>query len=401
MTLKPKSYQNATLSIEKTMWRICWYNTNPKTGQLERIRRTFNLNRIKDKAERREAANDLIFHINHLLRVGYNDFLTPEENAAILGFDPIQTEATIAPAQPVVTVVAALERALKIRQLGKAQRTAGTYRSFVTRLVEWLTDNELNILPVQDFTGEHWQEFMYYKAGLGHGNRNINDYTNFFKTTFETIRRKLKLIQENPLAETDYLPEKESTRFEPLTAEEIERIVPALLAYNPRFYLYTKFIAYQFIRPWHIARLKAGDIDYTKNCIHVADDTTKNRKSRYKQLLQPVKTMLQQQGCHTLPQDYYLFSNADFAPGRQLYQNLSIRAAETWKRIVIDGLGINKKMYALKHTSSQYFVNENENADLKFLQQHMEHHSITQTEVYLQNKVFKKIDEEKVKLLNY
>ncbi len=242
---------------------------------------------------------------------------------------------------------------------------------------------------------------MYYKAAQGHGNRNINDYTDFFKTTFEAIRRKLKLIKENPLTETDYLPEKESTRFEPLTAEEIERIVPALQAHNPRFYLYTRFIAYQFIRPWHIARLKAGDIDYTKDCIHVADDTTKNRKSRYRQLLQPVKAMLQPQGCHTLPQDYYLFSSADFAPGKQLYQNLSIRAAETWKRIVIDGLGINKKMYALKHTSSQYFVNENDNADLKFLQQHMEHHSISQTEIYLQNKIVKRIDETTVKMLDY
>ncbi len=98
---------------------------------------TFNLNRIKDKAERREAANDLIYHLNHLLRIGYNDFLTPEENAIILGLDPVQINAATIPAEPVVTVVAALERALKIRQLGKAQRTAGTYRSFVTRLVEW------------------------------------------------------------------------------------------------------------------------------------------------------------------------------------------------------------------------------------------------------------------------
>jgi integrase len=398
-----EKYKNATLSVEHTgMWRFSWYNTNPGTGQLERVRKTLDINRIEDLRQRRAKANEYIQLLNEALRRGYNFFNSVETNAALPGLrDLVQNEVAVLQPEPQITVLAALEKALKIRCLGKAHRTTGTYRSFVAVFTTWLQDNGLAMLDITSFTGEHWHEFMFYKSSLGHGNRNINDYTNFFKTTFDVVRKKMKLIKENPLAEVDYLPEKESTLFEPLTQEEIERIVPALIEFNPRFYLYTRFIAYEFIRPWHIARLKAGDITYSKDHIHVADETTKNRRSTYKQLLQPIKAMLQEMGYDNLPGTYYLFSDKNFEPGNRLYQNLSIRAAEHWKRIVIDGLGINKKMYALKHTSSQYYVNENDKADMNFLQHHMEHHSLTQTEIYLQGRVSKKIDEGKTNFIKY
>ncbi len=400
MTTTPK-YKNATLLVEKTgMWRLVWYNTNPATGQLERVRKTCDLNRIANLKERRSTATLYIQLINEALKNGYNDFLSPEENAASLGvsLDPLQKKTTLL--EPEISVSAAVDKAIKMRCLGMADRTTGTYRSFGRTFTEWLKTNNLETLPVSQFTSEHYQDYLFHKSEQGHGNRNINDHTNFFKTTFEVIRKKMKLIKENPISDIDYLPERESTRFEPLTESEIQLIVPALIVYSPRYYLFTRFIAHEYIRPWHIARLKARDVVYDKDYIKVADETTKNKKSRQKQLLQPIKAMLMEMDYDKLPGNYYLFGR-NFEPSEVLYQNLSIRAAEIWKNIVIDGLGIEKKMYALKHTSSQYFVNANENADLKFLQQQMEHHSLTQTEIYLQDKVYKKIDEANVNLLKY
>lgn len=398
MTLQ-KRYQNATLSVEKTgMWRICWGNINPATGKIERIRKTFNLNRIADLKERKKAANRIIDCIDEALKLGYNDFVPPAQNAALPAFaDLPQVKAAV---EHEITLVAALERALKIRTLGVSVRTAHSYRSFVKILSGWLADNDMQTLAVSQFTTEHFQDYLFHKSKLGHGNANLNEHTNFFKTTFNVIRKKLKLIRENPIDYIDYLPEHESTLFEPLTEEEIERIVPALIAYNPRFYLYTRFIPHEFIRPFHITRLKAGDIVYNKDYIRMNGTTTKNRKARRKQLLQSIKDMLQDMGYDQLPGTWYLFGK-DFEPSATLYPSLSTRAAEIWKRIVIDGLGINKKMYALKHTSSQYFVNENDNADLKYLQQQLEHHSMVQTEIYLQDKVYKKINETKTNTLKY
>lgn len=401
MTLQP-NYKYATLTIEKSgMWRICWYNTHPLSGKLQRVRKTFDLNRIEDLKIRKETAKQVIKYVNQALEHGYNDFLTPEENASLPFVASILNSEKRDPVQQKTTVLAALERTQQIRCIGRAERTVQTYRSYMKVFSSWLESQNLLYLPVDEFTSEHFQEFILFKAAKGDRGSNINDYTSYFKTSFEHIKRKLKLLPSNPLEEIDLLPEQDSTTFAPLTQEELEIIVPALIEYNPRFYLYTRFIPYEFIRPYHIARLRAGDIAYSLNHIHVTEKTSKSKKNRYKQLLQPIKDMLQSMEYDKVPKHYYLFSNLQFEPGEKLYPSLSIRAAEIWKRIVIDGLGINKKMYALKHTSSQYYMNSNDNADMKFLQLHMEHHSITQTEVYLQDKVYKRIDEGKTKFIDF
>ena len=394
-------YQNATLSVEKTgLWRICWYNTNPATGQLERIRKTCGLNRIADIKERQRIASGYMWTINNALAHGYNHFLTPAENAALPGIcDLPQIKAAMAAAAPEITVVAALEKATKIRTLGLAKRSVDSYRSCTKSLTDWLTDEGLHLLPLSAFTADHYQDYLYYKSAKGHGNGNLNDHTIFIKSCFKELMR-LKLVPANPLDGIVLLKEQESTLFQPLTEDELSRIVPVLLAYNPRYYLFTRFIPHEMMRPYHIARLKGRDISYAKKYIAVSGDTTKNKKSRKKQLMRPIMDMLIELKYHELPGNYYLFG-ANFEPSPTLVDRLSITAAEIWRELVIEGLGIDKKMYALKHTSSQYFVNENDKADVLFLQQHMEHHSMAQTEIYLQDKIVKRIDEKNTKMINY
>lgn len=197
------------------------------------------------------------------------------------------------------------------------------------------------------------------------------------------------------------LPVGESSLFAPLTSEEIERIVPALVAYNPRFYLYCKFIPYEFIRPAHVARLRGGDINYSTCEITMRAETTKSKRNIVKQLLSPMRDLLLQLQCDQVPGNHYLFANKQFEPGPRLYPTLSVRAAEAWKEIVIDGLGIDKKMYALKHTSAQYFVNNNANLDVYFLRQQMEHTSAAMTETYLQKNVRKRVKDKDINTLDF
>jgi len=85
----------------------------------------------------------------------------------------------------------------------------------------------------------------------------------------------------------------------------------------------------------------------------------------------------------------------------KLYPTLSIRAAELWKKLVIDGLKIQKQMYALKHTSAQYFVNNNAQIDIYFLRQQMEHSTANETEIYLQQNVKKRVKDKDINLLKF
>lgn len=396
-----EQYKEATLFVPNegaSAWFVIWYNFNPATQCLERVRKTFKLNRIADLKLRREKGLVICAIINRLLRNGYNIF-TYKSAAAESAQQPEQS-AIAAPKKrtEVVSLEVAINRALRKRVLGKEERTVQTYRSFVKVFTSWASEMQLNTMPVAEFTDELFNDYLYYKNELGHGNRNLNDHLNFFKTTFDFIR-KMKMIQVNPLTDLEYLTENESTLFESLTEEEVQRIVPVLINYSPRYYMYTKFIPYEMIRPRHIARLQSSQFNYQKGWINLTPETTKNKKVTRKELLPDMRNALIDMDYHTIPGNWYLFGK-NFEPSPDLYPRLSITAAEVWRKLVIDGLGINKKMYALKATSSQYIANENEKFDLKALQHHMEHHSMAMTEIYLQGKVVKKLPKG-TKLLRY
>lgn len=396
LSLAPQ-YQSATLSEQVSgVWRICWYNYHPDKKRLERIRQTFNINRIRDITERRRVGLLYVQLINEALRKGYNYWV----DTMGLKLDPVQIKAAMPTVPEPVSIVQALDRALKTRVLGTKPRTASSYRSNIKTLTDWLTANELHTMPVTDFTADHFQDFLFYKSSLGHGNANLNEHLSFNKTTFNVIRKNLKLIKENPLTDLDYLTEQESRLFQPLTPDEIARIVPVLIAYSPRFYLFTKFIPDEYIRPHHIARLQSCDIHYHTDLINVGGDTTKNNRTAEKQLLKSIKRMLLDMEYNKLPGHYYLFGK-NFEPSPTLYPSLSIRAAEIWKELVIDGLGIHKKMYAMKHTAMQYFVNNNENVDIYYLRQQAEHNSAAITEIYLQKNIMRRINEKSIKTIQY
>lgn len=399
LTMLTPQYQSATLSVEHTgQWRFSFYCYHPQTKQLERIRKTFKINRIKDQVERKRVAELYITTINTALRNGYNYWIDTV-GLKIAVADPLQPVVTIEPPKT-SSLIDALNKALKIRVLGKKKRTAASYSSFVGILTEWLTENNLAAMSVTEFTADHFQQFLFHKSSLGHKNENLNEHLSFNKTTFDVIRKNLKLIKENPIKDMQYLPESESRLFQPLTPQEIQRIVPVLLEHDPKFYLYTKFIPDEYIRPYHIARLKISDIDFQRNTITVGGTTSKNKKNAQKQLLPGIKELLIKMEYHKLPGHYYLFGRK-FEASATLYPSLSTRACELWKKLIIDGLGINKKMYALKHTAMQYFVNENDNVDVYYLRQQAEHHSAAMTEVYLQKNVNRKIDPKKTKTIEY
>lgn len=402
MPMRPH-YESATLHAPQDgTWRFIFYNMHPATGKLERCRPTFNINRTRDLKQRKAKATEWVTLINSALANGYNYWV--EEKG--FRFEPLpaaadlpQVKATVA-AAPEISITQALAKALPLRVLGKSDRTYTSYKSFNNKLATWLTENDMQAMPVSEFSTNDFIQYLFHKSELGHKNNGINDHISYFKTTFDVIRKKLKLIKVNPLDEVDFLPEHGSNLFQPMTEDELLKIVPALIEHNPRFYLYTKFVAYQYIRPYHIARLQVKDILYESNDILLHSVTTKNKNATRKQLMQPIRDMLIAMGYHTLPGNYYLFGSG-FMPSATLSGSQSNRASELWKEIVIDGLKIDKKMYALKHTSSQYFVNENENADIKWVQQHMEHSTMAQTEIYLQDKIKKRVDESRVKMLLY
>jgi len=377
-------YQPAELyAPAKGTWRISWYNNHPATDKLERIQKTFDINRIKDLSERKRVAKNYVSVINEALKNGYNYFVHTEGIAAAAQ-EEITVQATIA------TIETMIREMLPVRLLNcNKKRSVQTYSSYTTVFCDWLQVANYSNMPACDFRHSHWVEFMQYKQSQGHGNKNINDYISYFKTTFADAV-PMGYIKANPIERIKYLEVGESTLFAEITPDELKRISAELLARHPKYYIYTRFTADGFVRPKHIAFIKASDIDYSRNIIKTYGDSAKNSRINEKELLPGLKQLLIDQGYHTLPGDWYLFGKG-FEPSAKPYPSLSTRSAEIWKSLVIDGLGIDKKMYALKHTSGTFYINENEHADIFWLQKQMEHATLAQTEEYIRKRKIKKI----------
>lgn len=368
-------------------WRIQWYNLHPYTNSLERVQKTFGLNRIKSKKERQYVAAEHVRLLNTSLKLGYNYFIDTEGLKG--NGDTVN----------LITIHDVLKAILPIRLQGKKKRTIESYKSFNSVFTEWLIENEYNTLPANGFTFKLWQEFINYKISKGHKNRNINDFTTYFKSTFDKAIRQ-GLMCHNPLFEADRLPNVESTLFQALTPKELLEASRAIQEQHIRYYIYTKFTALEYVRPYHISFIKARDLDFENDLIAINATSSKNKKVKYKQMIPDLKKTLLKYKYHELPGNYYLFGK-NFEPSPTHYESLSKRSAEIWREIVIQGLGIDKKMYGLKYTGSQFYVNENDSINAGWLQHQMEHHSLSETETYIHKRKFKRIDLSNVKLIEY
>ncbi len=379
-------YQLAELyKPQRGTWRIQWYNLHPETGVLQRIQKTFGINRITCMKERKRVATEYILQLNAALKNGYNYFR--------------DTEGVAGAAVDYVSLGKMIEQITAQRCIGKKKRTAESFNNYSNVFCNWLRTVDRYSLPPAVFTAAMYNEFIVFKHKQGSGNRNINDYTNYLKTVFK-IAVKLSYINRNPIDGIDYLPVHESTRFTAFTTEELRKVSTHLMCTNIRFYIYTKFIALEFIRPYHLQYIRACDIDYEKDLIRLTPQSSKNNKVTFKQLLPDLKKFLLQYKFHELSGEYYIFGRK-FEPSPTPWHRLSKDASQYWKKEIMEKVNIKKHMYSLKHTGSTYYVTENEFIDAAWLQHQMEHSSLEVTELYIQRRKTKKIDTERVKTVKY
>lgn len=392
--LTVNNYRRARLHIPQrdgATWFVFWYNFNPETQQLERVRKTFNLNRIQDIDVRLAHGHMYAEMINSALKNGGNIF-APDA--------PVPLHIALQPGRKQFhTITAALEYALS-RQLARVKpRSANSYNSVVQMFIRWLKKNRLDVLAPHELSPRIIQAYIDARLLKKINPKTINTHNSYLHLMYEFLR-KMGEVDINPFKNIDALPETDSELFEVLTPAELQRISQHLNAMHPDFALYTKFIYYAAIRPYHIGQYQAQQIDYENRLIQTKGTTSKNRKTQYKQLLQPLHDALLRGGRHQLRGDYYIFGK-DFKPSLQRYNSLSTRAAELWKKLVIDELGINKKMYALKHTAAQMYLNNSSSPDVGWLQQQMEHSSLEETNIYVKSRKVKRVADSSIALPGY
>ncbi|MEZ5032453.1 MAG: hypothetical protein R2787_13730, partial [Saprospiraceae bacterium] len=121
--------------VKGVSWYIVFYAYDPATGNRERFRQSFDLNRIRSPKERMAKARMIITEINKKLPYGY----------------PFNTEAE-QQKRLQTPIVEAIKKAVDIRCHNARHSTIHSYRSISDIFIRYLESNGDQNRPVTSFT---------------------------------------------------------------------------------------------------------------------------------------------------------------------------------------------------------------------------------------------------------
>jgi integrase len=381
--LDKKTYKEPevfTSNLSKTAtWRIVWYEM-VAPGKWKRARPTGNINRIKDIAERLIAAKLLCKMISEALGKGWR-YYQPKSQGSAYGK---------------INVIDCITEHAASKALGLSTKKSGdSYKSWCNIFCSFLKTEKLYHLTINELSAIHIQLFVDRQLALKKSNRTINNIIEGVSSVFNRIV-KLHKLPSNPFKEVDKLRETESTRFETFTDTELTKIGNHLKKVHPQMWLFFLHVYYGYLRPATIVLMQAGNYNFAENKINVNPDKHKNRRANYKQILFPLREALLAAGVDKMNPDTYLFS-ARMQPGPE--KRVATMATKVWRKYIIDGLGIDKKLYAGKHTGATDFLLQNSGQEnISWFQNQMGHSTLAESQAYIDKKKRIELDETKVNI---
>lgn len=205
-----------------------------------------------------------------------------------------------------------------------------------------------------------------------------NKYLTILKSLLSVMRDDLEVIKFNPAAGLKNEPTGETVGFKRLTAEEKKRIVANLSSIDPAFLEYLTAIYDDGIRRKEALLIRIRDLDRTRREIHITSEVSKTNKARIVPITDTLLEILDRRGVWNLPRDWFVFSRDNYRPGPEPYHPNS--PTTRWRNLVQKELGIDCKMYSLKHTGADDKLAAG--IPLDALRGLYGHRSIQMTEIY-------------------
>jgi integrase/recombinase XerD len=258
----PKSRPPRLYKGKRGNWLIEWWETHPVTGELERFRKTFQLNRIKKKSIRKIEAERIMAAIHLELHKGGYVY---RNEAQVAGPDGYLGDV--------------MERALKGKLLRARRDTINSYNSVLHIFMEWCVAKKLKHRPPGHLTTARALEFLDYCRDVrGVGARSYNNYRTILGSLFSYSKRR-GWVESNPWEEVPRLraPEKQRREF---TLAEMKAVGSYCRDNNPGLYMAILLLYYCFIRPTELRGLRVKDFDLRSQIIHIRSQVNKNRKNQ-------------------------------------------------------------------------------------------------------------------------
>jgi integrase len=397
-----------------TVPTIC--TTNPKewyiffkffhAGKWHERKLREGINREHDKKKRKSLAEGLAEARLQWLKWGWNPIIDPEFKLRNV------QKATV----EALGFSAAMDFALSKKKLAKKSRL--DYANVLKHIKDVAKKTGFSEIPISQFEPFHVLELMdRVTQERSLSNNSYNKYLDVMRTMFTVLKRR-QVVKYNPASDLEHFKVAESNKYVSLTPEEKETITEELYTKHFNFFVYIQVLYHTGIRPKEILALRISDVDLGKQLITIAPDiaqeNSKTTALRHVAISNQLLPYLKAMCFENFPSSYYVFGSP-FGPGGNRGSVAWVSVGKSadgkktglsgamrpdyfkpspnhikrdtvtrfWNKLVMDpfnGLGINKHLYALKHTGADDKILAG--IDLDALRELYGHKSKLMTETY-------------------
>lgn len=273
----------------RARWYIEWYEKNPMNGQMQRIRQTFGLNRIKKKSTRKKQADMLLNRI----------YQTLLEQGAYYFHTGVQASG-----HRRRSLQAALEKIEQIKYASVRKASRNSYASIVRRFRTWCADHQYLSGNVEEFSRAMAVAYLdEIRMDSRVGARSFNNHLSTLRSFFAEMLQR-DWIQANPFAGIRRQRVKEKNR-RCFTTQEAAAVVEEAQRQNCWLLRAILLQYYGFIRPKEIRWLKFGYFE--QGLVHLPGKITKTGRARSVTLPQSIRSFFSGDIFESFPSTYFLF----------------------------------------------------------------------------------------------
>lgn len=255
-----------------------------------------------------------------------------------------------------LTLFEALDFGLEKKKATLAKGSYGEYSIAVNMFKDYATKEGLKNIPVSHCERSHIKTVLgAIRIGRGWSTMNYNKTLRRLSSIFSELI-EWDIVDHNPARDIKPLKEENNGGYEIMSNKEHKAVFTYLKQFHFNYYVFCSIVYYTGIRMGELIRLKCGDFDMDEGIIRINAVNSKSKKIRKVPMIGLVKELLS--GFDLSNEDYIMFGSPVegkihklvdnyFSPNP--YQAKRTYPTHIWKKHVIKGLEVDKKLYSMKH----------------------------------------------------
>ena len=260
-------------------WYVEFYQgSDPLLLQI--YRPTFDLNRVKNRKERKEVASDIIELVNDALKRGeMASSLIVEVKKRTFG--GVVKKVVNPYPQRLTLLKQAIDEIVEIKCKDASDKSKETYTHIANHFKKYIDSKKFNTKAIIDFTKSDALGFMDFLLLRGIGAATYNNRLSEIKILFNELIKRDYVI-ENPFNHISTKKTRNSKKKQRRVFTDDEAAIVGKEIFEDSIWLFRAILLENYcgVRPAELRRLKFGHFDFSLGVIHLEGDVVYKSKGR-------------------------------------------------------------------------------------------------------------------------